>query len=274
MLPAFCLLGALTAFPLCFLFEASGIALAALYVGLTLACAFALFFLYILGLFLFSLCIDKEKPGTKDHPFVRFLIAETVRMVCQIGRVKIRFEGKEKMPEGRFLLVSNHRSMFDPLISLVAMKKFPLAFVTKPENLKIPMVGSIIRYCCFLPIDRENPRNAIRTIGAAASLIKQDIISVGIYPEGTRNRGREEVLLPFHAGVLMIAQKANAPIVVVATQGTEFVTKNFPFRRSEVSLKVCKVIPAEQVVSARTSELSDKIREILTQELTSSPERT
>lgn len=269
MLLAFCLLGTLTAALLCLLFDFGGLALAALFVGLFFACTFALFFLYILVLFLFSLFVDMEKPRTKDHPFVRFLIAETVRLVCQLGRVRIRFEGVKKMPAGRFLLVSNHRSMFDPLISLVAFKKFPLAFVTKPENLKIPLVGGIIRYCCFLPIDRDNPRNAIRTINAAASLIKEDTISVGIYPEGTRNRGGAEALLPFHAGVLMIAQKANAPIVVVTTQGTECVTKNFPFRRTVVSLKVCEVIPAEQVLACRTTELSDRIRDIMTQELTS-----
>ena len=237
------------------------------FVGLTVVCTVGLFLLYIAVLFFCTLFVDMKKPRTKDRPFVRFLVAETLRLVCQVGRVRIRVEGIENMPQGRFLLVSNHISNFDPLIKLVAFQKFPLAFVTKPENLKLPLVGKIIRYCCFLPIDRENPRNAIRTIGAASELIKNDTISVGIYPEGTRNKEDKEPLLPFHAGVLMIAQKANAPIVVVATKGTRAIGKNLFLRRTDVTLKVCEVIPASEVLAVRTTELSDRICNTLINEL-------
>lgn len=267
MLIAFTILAALLAVPLCILTGVTGIALCAVYIGFFVACFVAVLFLYVLVLFVFSLCIDKNKPRTKDRPFVRFLIAETLRIVFFFGRVKIDFEGKEKLPEGKFLLVSNHRSMFDPLVALVALRDRPLAFVTKPENLKIPLVGNIIRYACFLPIDRESPRNAIRTINAAAALIKEDTISMGIYPEGTRNKGAEGALLPFHAGVFMIAQKANAPVVIAVTHGTASVAKNFPFRRSKVSLKICSVISADEAQAVRAPELSERVRETMENEL-------
>ncbi len=267
MLIFFLLLGLATGVPLGFLFDVGIPLQIAIGAGLTLAAFVGWLFLYILGLFIFSLFVDMEKPRTKDHPFMRFLIAETLRLVCQLGRVKIKVDGLEKMPEERFLLVSNHRSMFDPLVSLVAFKKHPLAFVTKPENLKLPLVGGIMRYCCFLPINRENPRDAIRAINAAANLIKTDTLSMGIYPEGTRNKGAD-VLLPFHGGVLMIAQKAGGvPIVAVTVENTEKVAKNFPFRKTEVRLKVCCVIPGEEVLSSRTDDLSAKLYEAMEREL-------
>lgn len=267
MLLFFTALGICTGVPLCFLFDVSVLARVGIGIGLCAAAFVGWLFLYILALFLFSLFIDPKKPRDKDHPFVRFLIAETLRLVCRLGRVKIKTEGMEKMPEGRFLLVSNHRSMFDPLVSLVAFKKHPLAFVTKPENLKIPLVGRIMRYCCFLPINRENPRDAIRAINSAAGLIKNDTLSVGIYPEGTRNKG-EGTLLPFHGGVLMIAQKAGGvPIVAVTVENTEKVAKNFPFRGTTVRLKVCCVIPGDEVLASRTDDLSAKLYEAMEQEL-------
>lgn len=267
MLLFFFALAVCTGVPLCFLFDTSIPLQIAIGAGLTVAAFVGWLFLYVLGLFIFSLFVDPKKPRTKDHPFVRFLIAETLRLVCQLGRVKITVEGLEKIPAGRFLLVSNHRSMFDPLVSLVAFKKYPLAFVTKPENLKIPLVGGIMRYCCFLPINRENPRDAIRAINSAAGLIKNDTLSVGIYPEGTRNKG-EGVLLPFHGGVLMIAQKAGGvPIVAVTVENTEKVAKNFPFRGTKVRLKVCKVIPGDEVLASRTDDLSAKLYEAMEQEL-------
>ena len=267
MLLFFIALGLCTGVPLCFLFDVGLPVRIAIGAGLSLGGFVGWLFLYILGLFIFSLLVDKKKPRTKDHPFARFLIAETLRLVCQLARAKITVEGLEKMPEGRFLLVSNHRSMFDPLVALVAFKKYPLAFVTKPENLKIPLVGGIMRYCCFLPINRENPRDAIRAINSAAGLIRNDTLSMGIYPEGTRNKG-ESPLLPFHGGVLMIAQKAGGvPIVAVTVENTEKVAKNFPFRRTDIRLKVCTVIPAQEVLASRTDDLSAKLYEAMEREL-------
>ncbi len=266
MLIFFIALGVATGIPLSLLFEAGIPAKIAIGAGLSLAGFIGWLFLYILSLFIFSLFIDKEKNHTKDRPFVRFLMAETVRLVCQLARVKIVTEGLEKMPEGRFLLISNHRSMFDPLVSLVAFKRYPLAFVTKPENLRLPLVGGIIRYCCFLPIDRSNPRGAIRAINAAAELIKTDTISVGIYPEGTRNKG-DDVLLPFHGGVLMIAQKAAVPVVAVTVENAEKVPKNFPWRRTVIKLTVCDVVPAEEVTTSRTDDLSKKLYDVMEDQL-------
>ncbi len=268
MLLACILLGVLLSALFCTLSAVRGLLLLPLFLGLSIVWSVAVFLLYLLCLLAVFLFLKPEQPPTRDHPFVRFLIVETVRLVCQVGRVHIRLEGAECLPEGRFLFVSNHRSLFDAMVALVALKNHPLVFVSKPENLSIPLVGRVIRYCGFLPIDRENPRNAIRTINAAANLIRKDVLSVGIYPEGTRNRNGTETLLPFHDGVLMIAQKAKAPIVVVSTQGTEKISRNFPFRRSDVTLRVCQVLPADEIVSVRTGELSARIREILERSLT------
>lgn len=63
------------------------------------------------------------------------------------------------------------------------MKERNLAFVSKAENFQIPIFGRIIRRCCFMAIDRENPRNALLTIEKAAKLIASDEVSIGIYPE-------------------------------------------------------------------------------------------
>jgi len=46
------------------------------------------------------------------------------------------------------------------------------------------------------------------------------------------------------------------PIVLAAIQGTENVGKNFPFRRTNVTLDILEVIPAEKVKAMSTQELS------------------
>ena len=112
-----------------------------------------------------------------------------------------------------------------------------------------------------MAIDRESLRKAINTINQASELLKAQEVSVGVYPEGTRSKNGE--LLPFHNGVLRIAQKANASIAVVVLKGTEKIHKNYPFHRTYVEMIIAEVIPAEQVCSTRSAELGDKIRNII-----------
>jgi len=152
--------------------------------------------------------------------------------------------------------------MFDPLISLCVFNKYQLGFITKPENMKIPVIGKFAHRICCLPIDRENPRNAVKTINAAADYLKNDVCSIGLYPEGKRNRGGEDIL-PFRNGSLKIATKAGVPVVVTAITETEKIKSNTPFKRTRVKLKVCGIIPGETVRSSTTAEISETARKLL-----------
>lgn len=208
-----------------------------------------------------SLFIDRRKKYKSNSKFYRFLLETCTKIVVFFGRIHIHTTGIEKVPENtRFLLVGNHISNFDPILTWHVLNKNKLIFISKPENFKQPVFGAVIQRCCFLSIDRESPRESVKTIMDAAKLIKEDKFSVGLYPEGTRNRSGE-VLLPFHNGMFKIAQTANAPIVVVTMRGTDKIASNFPWRRSDVYLDVLDVIPADEVAAERTAELGERIRE-------------
>ena len=116
-----------------------------------------------------------------------------------------------------------------------------------------------------MPINRENDREALKSILQAVDYLKRDLCSIAVYPEGTRTKtGR---LLPFHAGTFKIAQKAKVPVVVAAIQGTENVRKNFPFRRTDVKLDILELIPAEEVTATNTQELSARCRNRIAEHL-------
>lgn len=260
LLSILAVLSAATAFAGCALLPVHAFWLLPAFVGLFAGSFLAWIVVYLLLLLLASLVLGVLPVREKRHPILQRFIVETLRALCTLGRVTIHFTGAEQLPEGRFLFVCNHLSMFDPIIALVCLQHHPIVFVSKPENLKLPLVGSFIRHAGFLAIDRENPRNAIRTIHAAAEKIQNDLTSIGVYPEGTRNRTDDGHLLPFHAGVLMIAQKAAVPVVVATVQGTAQIAHNFPFRKSPVRLSIQEVIPAADVASARAVALSEQIR--------------
>ncbi len=212
-----------------------------------------------------SLFADRNKTYDKEVPFFRFILSYSTAIAAVLIRIKLKVTGMEKLPEGRFLLVCNHRSKFDPILTWLVFRKYHLAFISKPENFKVPIYGRIIRSCCFMPIDRENPREALKTVIQAAKLMKNDEVSVAVYPEGTRNYG--EGLLPFHNAVFKAAIKANVPVVIMTVRGTENIHKNYPLRRSVVYLDVLDTLSAEKVKSMKTAELGSYSAKLMLRKL-------
>ena len=208
-----------------------------------------------------SLFVNPNMEYHYNSSYFRFLLNASTGVMIVLLRIKLHVTGLEKIPEGRFLLVGNHRSNYDPLLTWYVLRDKQLAYLSKEENFRVPGYGRIIRKCGFMPIDRENPRTALKTLATCAQMIKDDKVSFGIYPEGTRSK--ECLLLPFHDGIFRVAQMAEVPIVVVAVQGTEKIHKQYIRKRSEVSLDFVDVMPAEEVKKMRTHEIGQHVREVL-----------
>lgn len=240
-------------------------------IGIAVAALVALF---ILAILFTTVCAYVIKPVyyDRDSRFYRFLLVAWIRWLFAVCRIHIRVEGAEKVPvDTPFLFVSNHRSKFDPMAAWIVFNRSKIAFISKESNFHIPWFGRIIRKCCCMAIDREDPRKAIATINHAASLLESGEVSVGVYPEGTRST--ECVLLPFHSAVFKIAQKAGAPIVVTTIEGTEKINKNFIRHRTDVTIKVLDVITPYEIAEAkRSSVISDRVYETISNSLKSKEE--
>ena len=230
--------------------------------------AFLVAFLLINGLYLlyvYVICrrVDMSQEYDDMDPFYHRNVNLFVDWLLAVCRVKPVLQGTEWLPEGRFLLVSNHRSAFDPLSALAAFRKrgVPLTFISKPENIYKLFVGSAAYRDGFLPIDRENARNALKTINTAAQRMKDGTWSYCIYPEGTRTKDGN--LQDFHPGSFKAAQKAHVPLVIMATDGSEQVKKNFPFRRTVVTLTILECIDGDAVKAHKTVELAEHTKSLL-----------
>lgn len=231
-----------------------------IFLGLCIAFVVVWVFLYALFLLLWSLCLNKKKEVTKVSKLHSIIVRETMNMLLFFSRARVHIEGKEKLPKDtKFLLVANHRSNYDPITSIVKFAKNDMIFVSKPENFNIPIAGAFMHRAGFIPIDRDNPKNALVTINKAADYLKKQEVSIGIFPEGTRNR-TEATLLEFKNGAFKIATKAQVPIVVVAMKNMGKVKKNFPWKSTHVYAKIVDVITKEEVMASNTAELSNRAR--------------
>ena len=236
------------------------------FVWWVLPVAFAGGFLGILVLaflFLWAACalVDFDKPQLHDSKFYRALANLYIQALPKLARVHIEKEGMEQLPrEGRFLLVCNHLFIADPGIVLHCFKKSQLAFLTKKENYRLPFIGAFMHKILCQPIDRENDRQALRSILKCIQLIKEDKVSVCAFPEGYTSKDGK--LHPFRPGVFKIAQKTNVPIVVCTIQNTREIFKNLKhFGHTDVELHLVEVIPPESYAGMNTVALSDMVYE-------------
>ena len=217
--------------------------------------------LYLLILWLIGLPV-KAQPRSKQSRICRAAGASVCGFMLGHCWTHVRVEGMEKLPKDkRFLLICNHRSSFDPIATMYALRDYNVSFISKPSNLKIPIVGKLAWGACYLPINREDNREALKTILQAAEYLRTDQCSMCIYPEGTRSHGTD--MLPFHAGSFKIAQKAGVPLVIASIDGTENVTKNILRRPTHVTLKILEVIDAETVKAEKTADLAEHSVEVI-----------
>ena len=214
--------------------------------------------IYLAGIFFASLCLSKKPP---EHPWKlgMRMIYLTMDWLLTLFRVKIRMKGEEILPDEPVVLVSNHVSDFDPMAVLAVLPKRRLIYISKDSNFKLPIVGRFIRRTGFLAIDREHAMKAMRTLKRAAEMICNDGVDVGIFPEGTRSKTGE--LLEFKTGAFFLAKKANAPIVIMTTTGTEHISKNVFLRRTDVELDFLEVMDAETVQKLSLDEIGAYVRD-------------
>ena len=133
--------------------------------------------------------------------------------------------GLENFPEGPALLCANHASGWDPiLIAMCLPKKIGLAFMSKEELFKIPVVGWFIRKLGAFPVKRGGNdlaamKTAIKTLTDGKYLM--------IFPEGTRVEKKGDV--EAKGGVSVLSTRTGAPMVPIYCGG-----KHKLFRRTTV----------------------------------------
>lgn len=221
-----------------------------------------LLFLHGLVLAAASLFVNKKDPDPKRFPFFRKLLVGSIPLLLQLGRVRVELVGAEKLPEGGFLLVGNHRSDFDPITTMYALRRWGLTFVTKKENADIPVGGALIVGSGCISLDRSDDKQGLLVIRQVVRRIKVGEV-IGIYPEGTRSKTGE--LLPFRVGCFKAAQWAKCPLAVLKVEDSELVGKNFLRRKTTVRLTVKAVLPYEQIAELDTAEIGEMVRALLTE---------
>ena len=221
----------------------------------------ALVILIDLPLHLITWLIEKASPGSCTnfrHAYARF----AMKGIWFLAGGKATVIGLERVPTDKpVLFVGNHRSIFD-IILAGSLIPYPCGFVAKKELQGSPITRLMEEiHCLFL--DREDPRQGLKTILAAIENVKSGI-SMFIFPEGTRSKVEGE-FLPFHAGSFKIATKAKVPVVPVTLVGMgDIFEDHYPrLKRAPVVIEFGEPIETADMDRNAQKELPDKVRDLM-----------
>ncbi|MEE1086173.1 MAG: lysophospholipid acyltransferase family protein [Schaedlerella sp.] len=176
--------------------------------------------------FLYEYILGKFNPQKSTLSSLGF-IQRGLRCMEFLAGTEVTVIGKENIPQEPVLYIGNHRSFFD-IILTYSRCPGPTGFISKKEMKKAPLLSVWMKFGHCLFLDRENPREGLKTILEAIELIKNGV-SIFLFPEGTRNKGAELSMLPFKDGAFKIATKSGCPIIPVSMNNTiEIFESHFP----------------------------------------------
>ena len=192
-----------------------------------LALLFAILYL-ILGIpvLFVEWIIHKFNPKAADLSQLR-MVQWAFRVILFICGTKVTVIGEENVPKDETVLyIGNHRSYFDIIITYARCPGLT-GYVAKSNMEKVPLLSIWMKRLHCLFINREDVKEALKTILAGIDNIKNGI-SMCIFPEGTRNK-TDDLLLPFKEGSFKMAEKTGCAIVPMAlTNSADILENHFP----------------------------------------------
>ncbi len=190
-------------------------------------------------------------PLPLKHTVFNFIIKNWARLNLFISGIHVRITGLENIEDKSYVIVSNHESVLD-IFAIYA--KLPLDFrmVSKKEMLKLPLLGFVMKQYLFPLVNRSDSDEAIEAMNSTFSKLQLNNLSVCIFPEGTRQGGKQ--ILPFKKGAFVLALNYGLPILPVVIRGAGDITP-----RGSLLVKPGKVyLDVLPAVSSRYKTMNDR----------------
>ncbi|MEZ8196469.1 MULTISPECIES: 1-acylglycerol-3-phosphate O-acyltransferase [Vibrio] len=164
---------------------------------------------------------------------------------------------------GQHVYVANHQNTWD-LFTVSAAVTPKVVTVGKKSLVWMPLFGQLYWLTGNILIDRANRSKAVGTIDQVVSSIKNSDVSIWMFPEGTRSRGRG--LLPFKTGAFHAAVGAEVPIVPIVCSSTGGVKLN-RWNNGHVIVEMLPPVSVEGYNKSNIRELANTCREQMKEKL-------
>jgi len=134
-----------------------------------------------------------------------------------LSRARVEIEGLEHIDRDRpQIMVANHSGLHD-ILSLAACLPIQFRWIAKKSLFGVPFMGWHMRRSGYIAVDRDNPREAAKSIIDAAAEIRRGTNAIA-FPEGTRSRTGD--MGQFYSGAFYLALRAGVPLVPITLDGS------------------------------------------------------
>ncbi len=174
--------------------------------------------------------------------------------------------GYDNLPKNSAILAPNHQSWLDSVAIIAALAKQTQEtgvkhkvgrFLAKKESAKSRKTRGWLKLSRTFLIDRNNPRQSLKTINEMADRIREFGEYAIIFPEGTRTKDGK--LQEFKAGAFRMAKKEFMPIIPVTINNTQ---KASSLKRKKIKIQVIfgKVIKPMTFISQPTEKIAERVK--------------
>ncbi len=189
------------------------------------------------------------------------------RTLLAVSGVRVHVEGLNRIdPSASYVFVSNHASYMDTPVALAHIPA-QFRFLAKRGLFRIPFLGTHLSRAGHIPVPREDPRAAVKTLQAAADALQHKKISMLIFPEG--GRSHDGILQRFKEGGAYIAIRAGVPVVPLVMIGTREILPlgGGIVLPGAVTLRVLPPIDTSHMTLKDRGPLTERLRELIRTEL-------
>jgi 1-acyl-sn-glycerol-3-phosphate acyltransferase len=169
--------------------------------------------LFPLTFFIWCLVLPFDRQRFVTH---WLLVYQSIIISALIPIWKIKIDGREKaLSNSSYVIIANHQSILD--ILLINCLRFRFKWISKIENIRLPVLGWYLRMAGYITVNRGNEESKAEMLERSDQCLKSGI-SIMIFPEGTRSFDGEIGF--FKRGAFQLAIQNTIPILPVVIDGT------------------------------------------------------
>jgi len=215
---------------------------------------FIQFFLFLPFVYFKSLKVDSYSFEDKFKT-----LKDLCLKIIKIWRIELKVNISPKInSDETYYLVSNHQGTLDPIF-LVAASPIAHSFISKEENLKIPIIGEWGRKIEFITFNRFEFEDSVQMLRQSMRFLKEKK-SLLIFPEGTRSRS--DKMLDLKAGAFLPAYGSKVSLLPVTLQNSYKMDK-FDSKVNEIIVTYHDPIKYEDYKDFSYQECADKVKDII-----------
>ncbi|MHA3839083.1 lysophospholipid acyltransferase family protein [Mycoplasma sp. HF14] len=216
----------------------------------------------------------KDEETYQSVERYRYLL-KLSKKILKLYNVDVVIENYESLPTtGNVLVVPNHKSLFDPLIMLVAMEKQSYeanakelipTFIAKKELSDAKFINSALHLLNTFFVDRNSIKQSLVEMNKFAEFVKLNKTYGVIFPEGTRVT--EDGLGDFKSAPFKLAQKEYFTIAPVAIKNS--LKANDSKRKGRLTVTVSFLTPLKpnSFITQESSKVATYVQSIIEKEV-------